>query len=161
MIKIKDILLKRFDKLENHYFTIKEYKLLIDNLIASKNIYDVSEFNRLSPQEKAVLDAYLKRFASIQDFLGAKIFPLLTELLGIETVKMSEILSQMEREQIIDSMETWVELRGARNELEHDYPDDLKEALESLKFCINSFETLEKYYFNSLAFAKRYIDETE
>lgn len=160
MIKIKEILFKRFDKLKNHYLTIKEYKLLIDNLLTAKNIYDVSEFNRLSPQEKAVLDAYLKRFSSIQDFLGAKIFPLLTELLGIETVKMSEILSQMEREQVIDSMENWVELREARNELEHDYPDDLKEALESLRFCINSFETLEKYYFNSVAFAKRYINET-
>ena len=33
--------------------------------------------------DRAILDAYLKRFASVQDFLGAKIFPLLVDISGI------------------------------------------------------------------------------
>jgi Fic family protein len=58
---------------------------------------------------------------------------------------------------IIDSLENWVELREVRNELEHDYPEELQEALDDLKYCVDSFELLESYYLNSLNFFKKYI----
>ncbi len=153
----KEILQKRFNKLEKHYVAIKEYKMLIDDLLKENNIYDQFIFNTLKPQKRAILDAYLKRFASIQDFLGSKIFSLLLEIAGINTTKMSEVLSNIEKENIIDSLENWIELREVRNELEHDYPEELKEALDDLKYCIDSFELLESYYLNSLNFFKRYI----
>ena len=153
----KLILKKRLDKLEKHYIALKEYKLLINELVEQKNIYDQFIFNTLLPQEKAILDAYLKRFSSIQDFLGAKIFSLLLEVSGINSSKMSEVLYHIEKEEIIDSLDNWIELREVRNELEHDYPEELKEALNDLKFCIESFNKLEEYYLNSVNFAKRYI----
>jgi hypothetical protein len=37
------------------------------------------------------------------------------------------------------------------------YPEELKEALIDLKFCIDSFEKIESYYLNSLNFAIKYI----
>ncbi len=160
MLKIDEtklVLKKRLDKLESHYVAFKEYKILIDELIAEKNIYDQFIFNSLPPQERAILDAYLKRFSSIQDFLGAKIFSLLLEVSGINSSKMSEVLYHIEKEEIIDTLENWIELREVRNELEHDYPEELKEALEDLKFCIESFGKLESYYKNATNFAKRYI----
>jgi hypothetical protein len=64
----QEILSKRFKKLENHYSALKDYKQLIDNLIKEKNIYDPVIFNALKIEEKAILDAYLKRFASVQVF---------------------------------------------------------------------------------------------
>jgi hypothetical protein len=153
----KEILQKRFDKLEKHYIAIKEYKDLIDDLLKEQNIYDQFTFNTLKPEKRAILDAYLKRFASIQDFLGAKIFSLLLGIAGINNTTMSEVLSNIEKENIIDSLENWIELREVRNELEHDYPQDLQEALDDLKYCVNSFEKLESYYLNSLNFFKKYI----
>ena len=153
----KEILKKRFDKLEKHYIAIKEYKTLIDDLLKETNIYDQFTFNALKPEKRAILDAYLKRFASIQDFLGAKIFSPLLEIAGIPNTKMSEVLSNIEKENIIDSLENWIELREVRNELEHDYPEELQEALNDLKYCIDSFEQLESYYLNSLNFFKKYI----
>ena len=153
----KEILKKRFDKLEKHYIAIKEYKILINNMLAENNIYDQFIFNTLKPEKRAILDAYLKRFASIQDFLGSKIFSLLLEIAGINNDKMSEVLSNIEKEKIIDSLENWIELREVRNELEHDYPEELQEALNDLKYCIDSFEQLESYYLNSLNFFKKYI----
>ena len=69
---------------------------------------------------------------------------------------MSEVLSNIEKENIIDSLENWIELREVRNELEHDYPEELQEALYDLKYCIDSFEQLESYYLNSLNFFKKY-----
>ncbi len=152
----KEILQKRFDKLEKHYIAIKEYKLLIDDLLREQNIYDQFTFNTLKPEKRAILDAYLKRFSSIQDFLGAKIFSLLLEIAGINNTKMSEVLSNIEKENIIDSLENWIELREVRNELEHDYPEELQEALDDLKYCVDSFEQLEGYYLNSLNFFKKY-----
>ena len=152
----KEILKKRFDKLSKHYKALKEYKELIDLMLADIDIYDTWEFNRLKAQDRAILDAYLKRFASIQDFLGAKIFPMLLEVAGIGTSKMSEVLMIIEKEGIIDNLESWVELREIRNELEHDYPEELKDALNDLKFCIDSYEKIEEYYINSLKFFNRY-----
>ncbi len=152
----KEILKKRFNKLENHYKALHEYKLLIDDLLVDINIYDPFTFNTLKPEKRAILDAYLKRFSSLQDYLGAKIFPLLLEIAGIGSSRMSEILYEIERERIIDSLENWIELREVRNELEHDYPEELKEALKDLKFCIDSFEKIESYYLNALRFSQRY-----
>ena len=149
---LKNILQKRLDKVQKHYIALKEYKALIDEIERESNIYEPFVFNTLKPQQKAVLDAYLKRFASLQDFLGAKIFPLLLEVAGISANKMSEVLSLIEKEEIIDSIENWIELREVRNELEHDYPEELKDALLDLKYCIDNFTTLEKYYQNSLDF---------
>ena len=157
MTNKKKILAFRFLKLEKHYTALKEYKVLISDLLKEKNIYEQFTFNTLKPQEKAILDAYLKRFTSVHDFLGAKIFPLLLEVAGIPGSKMSEVLYNVEKEQIIDSLDNWIELREVRNELEHDYPEELEEALQNLKFCIDSFEKIENYYLNSLKFAKKYL----
>ena len=85
----KEILKKRFEKLDKHYVALKEYKHLIDNLQKETNIFDQFSFNTLKPEKRAILDAYLKRFASIQDFLGAKIFSPLLEIAGINNNKMS------------------------------------------------------------------------
>ena len=152
----KEILKKRFEKLEKHYVAIKEYKLLIDDLLKEQNIYDQFTFNTLKPEKRAILDAYLKRFASIQDFLGAKIFSLLLEIAGINNTKMSEVLSHIEKEGIIDTLENWIELREIRNELEHDYPEELEEALNDLKYCVDNFYKIESYYLNAYEFFKKY-----
>jgi len=125
-----------------------------------KNIFQVDVFQVLEIQEKAALDAYLKRFSSIQDFLGAKIFASLLEISGISYREMSEVLYLVEKEEIIDSLDNWIELREIRNELEHDYPENLQQALQDLKFCVDNFVKLESYYLNSLDFAKRYLNET-
>ena len=151
-----EILKKRFEKLEKHYVALKEYKELINYLLKENNIYDQFVFNTLKAEKRAILDAYLKRFASIQDFLGSKIFSLLLEIAGIGNTKMSEVLSNIEKEQIIDSLENWIELREVRNELEHDYPEELQDALNDLKYCIDNFEKIESYYLNSLNFFKKY-----
>ncbi|MCD6190609.1 MAG: hypothetical protein J7K14_03600, partial [Sulfurimonas sp.] len=92
MTNKKKILTLRFSKLEKHYIALKEYKILISDLLKEKNIYDQFTFNTLKPQEKAILDAYLKRFTSVQDFLGAKIFSLLLEIAGIPGDKMGEVV---------------------------------------------------------------------
>jgi len=157
MSEQKIILQRRLKKLQKNYTALKSYKILIDDLQNGQNIYDVEVFEGLKPEKKAVLDAYLKRFASIQDFLGAKIFSLLLDVSGISYTKMSEVLYYIEKEGIIDSLDNWIELREVRNELEHDYPDETEDALDDLRYCVDSFKKLESYCKNSVDFANRYI----
>jgi hypothetical protein len=159
MIDKKAILIKRLQKIESHYHAIKEYHSLIEAMLVNENIYNPDIFIALKIEKKAIFDAYLKRFSSLQDFLGAKIFPLLIDISGIGSTKMTEVLYHAEKEGLIDDLNTWISLREARNELEHDYPDDLKKALTDLKFCIDSFNIIESYYFNVTKFSTKYIKD--
>lgn len=154
MINKKEVLLKRLNKLKSHYKALKEYKILIDEMLKSQDIYKVEVFENLAFAEKAIFDAYLKRFSSIQDFLGTKIFPILLDLSGISATKMTDILYFIEKEEIIDSLDNWIELRELRNELEHDYPDQMKQALCDLKKCIDLFSIIESYTVKSIDFAE-------
>nr|VFJ55984.1 MAG: hypothetical protein BECKFM1743C_GA0114222_101679 [Candidatus Kentron sp. FM]VFJ58286.1 MAG: hypothetical protein BECKFM1743A_GA0114220_102113 [Candidatus Kentron sp. FM]VFK11614.1 MAG: hypothetical protein BECKFM1743B_GA0114221_101984 [Candidatus Kentron sp. FM] len=151
-----EILHKRLDNLARHYAALQEYHGLIIELERQKDIYTPAVFDTLGGRERALLDAYLKRYSSLQDYMGAKVFPLLLESVGIAAGKMSEVLATVEREGIIDSLQAWIELREIRNDLEHDYPDDLARALSTLHTCVSSFSRLERYYQNVIEFSRRY-----
>lgn len=157
-MSLNELAVKRFQKAERHYTALKDYKALIDEILKSNDIFDVKTFEAIGSEKRAILDAYLKRFSSMQDYLGAKIFPIVLTLAGINAEKMSDVLYHIEKEQLIDNLDTWLSLRNARNFLEHDYPNELEEALLDLKFCYDHFTTLEMYYQNAKQFAKRYTN---
>nr|VFK43460.1 MAG: hypothetical protein BECKSD772F_GA0070984_11474 [Candidatus Kentron sp. SD]VFK45062.1 MAG: hypothetical protein BECKSD772E_GA0070983_104718 [Candidatus Kentron sp. SD] len=156
----REILRKRLGKLQRHYAALDEYHGLITELEKRKDLYDPEVFQTLKGYERAVLDAYLKRHSSLQDYLGAKVFPLLLESAGIPTDRMSQVLAMVEREGIIESLQDWIELREIRNDLEHDYPGDLRAALSALKTCVSGFAKLEKYYRNTIGFLRGNGDPT-
>jgi len=146
------IIEKQLQKVTKHYQALREYKEFID-MVGFE--FNVDEFNNLDTPQKAVLEAYLKRFSSLQDYLGAKVFRSLLDISGIGYSKMSEVLTLMEKEEIV-SLDKWIEFRNLRNELEHDYPDELEEALRDLKKCVDSFEYMQKVVMRVFEFARRY-----
>jgi len=147
---LKEVLNKRLEKVNSHYTALKEYKEFIEKL---GNVFNPADFRKLNLEERAVLEAYLKRFASLQDYLGAKVFSLLLENKGIIANKMSEVISIVEKEGIID-LDIWLKFRQVRNELEHDYPDDLEDALNDLKFCVDKFDEIENIVKKVFEYAK-------
>jgi len=149
---LKQILQKQLKKVQSHYRALKEYHEYIDS---SNFDFSIDEFEILNIEGKAVLEAYLKRFSSLQDYLGAKVFKGLLDISGISYTKMSEVLTLIEKEEIV-SLDKWIEFRNIRNDLEHDYPDKLQEALNDLKYCVDSFDELEAIVHKVFAFAKRY-----
>nr|VFJ72020.1 MAG: hypothetical protein BECKFW1821C_GA0114237_103026 [Candidatus Kentron sp. FW] len=155
MTNKSEILRKRLEKLGRHYAALGEYHGLIAASEEQKDIYDLQVFLAMDGRERALFDAYLKRYSSLQDYMGAKVFPLLLESAGIPAGKMSEVLAGVEREEIIDTLGDWIELRQIRNDLEHDYPDDPRAALSALRTCVASFARLERYYRNTLEFARK------
>ena len=142
----------KLSKVTAHYKALKEYKNEIDKMDFD---YTIDGFRELNVYQKALIDAYLKRFASLQDYLGAKVFSTLLDMAGINYIKMSEVLSLIEKEEIID-LDKWIEFRNVRNDLEHDYPDELLDALEDLRFCIKSFDELEEIVFRVFNFVRNY-----
>ncbi len=149
---MKRILQKQLKKVNLHYKALKEYKEYINQLNFD---FSIDEFNLLTIEKKAVLEAYLKRFASIQDYLGAKVFRSLLDVAGISYTKMSEVLTLIENEEIIE-LDKWIDFRNIRNNLEHDYPEDLEDALQNLKYCVNSFSEMEEIVKNVFKFARKY-----
>lgn len=148
---------KQLKKTAKHYLALKEYKEFIEKMDFS---FDIEGFASLDTSEKGVLEAYLKRFSSLQDYLGAKVFRTLLDMAGISYTKMSEVLTFVEKEEII-SLDRWIEFRNVRNELEHDYPDELEEALKDLKYCVDSFDYMQEVVLKVFEFARRYDESIE
>ncbi|SMN00946.1 hypothetical protein SPONN_2056 [uncultured Candidatus Thioglobus sp.] len=149
---MQDILSKQLLKLDSHYQYLTDYHFFIQQLNFD---FDIDSFNTLDISQKGVLEAYLKRFSSIQDFLGSKVFKSLLDISGISYNKMSEVLTIIEKEQIIN-LDEWIEFRNLRNHLEHDYPDTLQRALNDLKQCVDSFAQMENIIQNVQKFANKY-----
>ena len=63
----ENILIRRFAKLEKHFQALRDYHTLIRTLLSDEDILTPERFNFIPPRDKAVFDAYIKRFASIQD----------------------------------------------------------------------------------------------
>jgi len=143
---------KQLQKVAKHYLALKEYKEFIDKMEFS---FSADDFASLDTSQKGVLEAYLKRFSSLQDYLGAKVFKTLFDMAGISYTKMSEVLTLIEKEEII-SLDKWIEFRNVRNALEHDYPDELEEALKDLKYCVDSFDYMQEVVLKVFEFARRY-----
>ena len=149
---MKTILRKQLQKVKSHYEALCEYHSYIE---AMGFDFSSEAFSSLSIEQKAVLEAYLKRFSSLQDFLGAKVFKSLLDVSGVSYTKMSEVLTLIEKEEIID-LDTWIALRNIRNNLEHDYPDELDEALLDLKDCIGYFAYMKEVVAKVIEYAERY-----
>ncbi len=139
-------------KVEAHYKALKEF---YDEIKKLDFDFTVDSYEKLQTLQKALLEAYLKRFASLQDYLGAKVFKTLLDSAGISYSKMSEVLTLIEKEGIID-LDKWIEFRNIRNELEHDYPDEIEEALQDLKYCIDSFDYMDSVVKKVFDFARNY-----
>jgi len=146
------ILARQLEKVQKHFDALREYKEYIE-----QTGFDFSRknFEAMGTPDKAVLEAYLKRFSSLQDYLGAKVFKSLLDAAGITYTKMSEVLTIIEKEGIID-LDTWIAFRNVRNNLEHDYPDELEEALADLHDCIDSFSYMQHVVEKVFAFAEQY-----
>ena len=142
----------QLQKVKSHYDALKDYYEYINDTSFDLS---ASSYEKLPIQDRGVLEAYLKRFASLQDYLGAKVFKGLLDNAGITYTKMSEVLTLVEKEGIID-LDRWIEFRNIRNDLEHDYPDELDDALKDLKYCFDSFSDMDSIVEKVFIFARQY-----
>lgn len=89
-------------------------------------------------EEQAVaLEALCARFARLADMLIQKLFRALDAIELVDEGSLLDRLARMEQRGVIDSMETWAEIRELRNQIAHDYVvADLAELQRSVfEFC--------------------------
>lgn len=91
------------------------------------NLFPISEpkIKNLSEQDFLLLELLISRFAKLQDFMGAKLIDAFLEAKEEETrsITMIDKLNKLEKLYILDDVNSWSQMREARNHLSNEYPD--------------------------------------
>ncbi|MGV6816726.1 MAG: hypothetical protein ACWA44_05575 [Thiotrichales bacterium] len=78
------------------------------------------------------VEAFVARFGRLQDTLGDKLLPVLLRALGEQTGAVIDNLDRAERLGFIPSVEDWLTIRKLRNQMVHDYIEDLAVLTDAL-----------------------------
>ncbi len=72
-----------------------------------------------------LVEAFVSRFSRLQDTLGDKLIPQLLKAFGEKPVAVMINLDKAERLEWIQSADEWLAIRQLRNQMVHDYIEDL------------------------------------
>ncbi|WP_240538433.1 hypothetical protein [Rhodoferax sp. PAMC 29310] len=71
------------------------------------------------------LDAFVSRFGRLQDTVGEKLLPALLSALAETLGPAIDNLDKAEKFRFIESSDGWLEMRRLRNQMVHEYIEDL------------------------------------
>jgi len=145
-------------KIERLMFLSRVVKKEINHLRYSANKifkepFTVERAKQLKSDEQLAeqLEAFVSRFCRLQDTLGDKLLPAWLEVLGEKTNIAIENLDKAEKIGVLPSVELWIELRQLRNQMIHDYIEDLtilSDALQTayshIDFVVGVAESINK-----------------
>ncbi|MDA3890535.1 MAG: hypothetical protein PF517_02600 [Salinivirgaceae bacterium] len=88
--------------------------------------------------------------------IGDKLFKhtLLFVKEDIKALSFIDILSKLKKLEIIEDSDTWLKLREIRNEVSHEYPIMLEEAIESLNLILSMKNELLSFFVNCVKYLK-------
>jgi len=112
----------------------------------------------LTEQNITDIDQFLYRFGKLQDAVGEKLFPATLMFLREEKMRSKsfiDILNRLEKLEILDSKDDWLELRKIRNDLSHNYDDNPAEMASAINYIYEKKDTLESIYLK----VKKYYQE--
>ncbi|MDQ1351010.1 MAG: hypothetical protein QG657_1312 [Acidobacteriota bacterium] len=104
---------------------------LVEASLSDIKPYDVEKY--YTPKDREPYDALNSRFSRAVE-VCLKFFRSYEKLMyGENSETIRDLLHRMEKLDFIDSVEQWLEMRGIRNRIVHDYlPEDLKEIYDSI-----------------------------
>lgn len=79
------------------------------------------------------LDAFVSRFGRLQDTVGDKLLPVLLNALAEPTGAAIDNLDKAEKLGLIESADAWMEMRRLRNQMVHEYIEDLAVLTSALR----------------------------
>ena len=80
------------------------------------------------------LEAFTSRFCRLQDTVADKLLPAWLNALGEKTTVAIDNLDKAEKIGVLPSVLTWLEIRQLRNQMIHEYIEDLTILVDALKF---------------------------
>jgi len=94
------------------------------------------------------IDSFIYRFTKVQDRMGEKFFPLV--LVELQEYKRSmaliDVLHRLEKLELMENSDTWIEYRKLRNTLTHEYPDNEDEIIEAINLSIEAYSDMKNIY---------------
>lgn len=123
----------------------------IDALIPQINEYlPLSESDFENTEIIKTLDSFIYRFIKVQDRMGEKLFPEYLKILQEykSNMPLIDMLNILERVEIIDSTESWIDYRKLRNSLTNEYPDNEKEIIDSITLALEAYDDMKDIYNN-------------
>lgn len=128
------------DKLER----LKFLRRVVDKEIHHLNYSALKIFNQPFTVERAKqlntneelaeqLEAFTSRFCRLQDTLGDKLLPTWLDVLEEKTTVAIDNLDKAEKIGVLPSVELWLELRQLRNQMIHEYIEDLDILVDALQ----------------------------
>lgn len=105
----------------------------------------LDSYYSLAEDTISYIDQFIYRFSKLQDTIGTRLFPFLLEALAEPTENKAfiDLLNRLERLGVIDSAQSWVELRKIGNDMAHEYPSSLSERLEGINFLFEELKTFQ------------------
>ncbi|MDD5030043.1 MAG: hypothetical protein PHH58_11170 [Rhodoferax sp.] len=79
------------------------------------------------------LDAFVSRFGRLQDMIGDKLLPALLNAMAEKTGPAIDNLDKAEKLGLIESADVWMEMRRLRNQMVHEYIEDLAVLASALR----------------------------
>jgi len=91
-----------------------------------------AELLETDPDLAERVEAFVGRFGRLQDTVGDKLLPLLLNAIGEKTGAALDNLDRAERLGFISSVNEWLAMRSLRNQMVHEYVEDLAVLVSSL-----------------------------
>lgn len=92
-------------------------------------------------QEQAEqVEAFTSRFCRLQDTIGDKLLPAWLEILSERSNVAIDNLDKAEKIGVLPSVELWLELRQLRNQMIHEYIEDLTLLVDALQAAYKHLE---------------------
>ena len=113
---------------EAHYLQETDARLFADALSA-KSLEAITQDALLAER----LDAFVSRFSRLQDTLADKFLPTLLDALAEPKAAAIDNLDRAEKLGWLDSTDDWLEMRKLRNQMVHEYIEDLVILSNALK----------------------------
>ncbi len=105
---------------ESHYLQETDARLFVEELNA-ETLKRIAEDALLAER----LDAFVSRFGRLQDTVGDKFLPAMLDAMAEQKGAAIENLDRAEKLGWLDSADTWLEIRKLRNQMVHEYIEDL------------------------------------
>lgn len=129
LIFLKRVIKKEISHLQYSLEQIKSIEFTPENTSRLETDQELAE----------TVEAFVSRFARLQDNVGDKLLPNWLKALGEKTGAAIDNLDKAEKFGLLDSADRWLEIRQLRNLMVHEYiesPEVLGNALESAKaYC--------------------------
>lgn len=138
-LKLRLQFLSRVVKKEANYLQDTDARLFAKPL-------DVCDLQRISQDALLAerLDAFVSRFGRLQDTLADKFLPTLLDAMAETRGAATENLDRAEKLGWLDSTDDWLVMRKLRNQMVHEYIEDLVILCDSLKAGHTFVQTLVK-----------------